>query len=155
MKCDVWYIQRALRAAMAHGMTIFASTLCISECTHIGKEPSDEIKSYFRGIFLSGKVLTLIQADIYVCEEARDLRWNHKIALPGADAIHIASAISSAVPADQTGCLLRRVCRKNPACSCTITRSIHSSPRCNCQGAPHLEPLHPTAPHFCRNSPFT
>ena len=45
-------------------------------------------------IFLSlGELFDLVEADIFIAEKARDLRWKHDIRLKGADAIHVATAL--------------------------------------------------------------
>jgi hypothetical protein len=38
--------------------------------------------------------VTLIEPDVFVAEDARDLRWKHEIPLSGADGLHVASALS-------------------------------------------------------------
>ena len=42
---------------------------------------------------MSGKIVRLVDPSIFVAEEARNLFWNHKIRLKGADGIHVATAI--------------------------------------------------------------
>ena len=58
----------------------------------------DAAKVTIKGIesvFLSGRCLKLVESDVFVCEDARDLIWDHGISLKGADAIHVASACSA------------------------------------------------------------
>jgi len=67
----------------------------VAECTHAGDENiTDEVKELFVRFLTSGKHVVLIQPDVFVAEDARDLRWKHKISLSGADALHVASALS-------------------------------------------------------------
>lgn len=42
---------------------------------------------------MSGQYVKLVQASLFIGEDARDLRWKHGIALRDADSIHVASAL--------------------------------------------------------------
>ena len=53
------------------------------------------MKQLFLSLLTSGQYTRLVQPDVFVCERARDLRWDHGINLSGADAIHVASAIEA------------------------------------------------------------
>jgi hypothetical protein len=69
----------------------------VAECMHageIGGKPHEETKELFVEFLTSGRVIELVEPDVFVAEAARDLRWNHGINLKGADAIHFATAIS-------------------------------------------------------------
>ena len=93
---DAWMIQQILRAAFAKDLEVFTSTISIAECYHIGeKPPEDKVKQLFESILLSGRCLKLVESDVFVCTDARDLMWDHNISLTGADAIHVASACSA------------------------------------------------------------
>jgi predicted nucleic acid-binding protein len=85
-----------LRAGRDGVIDIFTSTITISECRHLGEGYiSEPAKQLFRAILLSADPVQLVQPDVFICEDARDLTWKHGIAkLRGADAIHIASAVA-------------------------------------------------------------
>ena len=92
---NVIYINGLLQAALDKKVAILTSTLTIAECLHI--EPrdvsvSDEVKALFRSILESGRIVYLVDADYFVMQRARSLRWDHGLRLGGADGIHIASA---------------------------------------------------------------
>ena len=93
---DVWMMQRVLRAARAKDLEAFTSSLSIAECSHIGEKPPEtKVKKLFESILLSGQCLKLVESDVFVCGDARDLTWDHGLSLKGADAIHVASARSA------------------------------------------------------------
>ncbi len=93
---DVWVIQQVLRAARAKDLEAFTSSLSIAECSHIGEKPPEaKVKQLFESVLLSGQCLKLVESDIFVCQDARDLTWDHGLSLKGADAIHVASARSA------------------------------------------------------------
>ena len=92
---NVWFMKALLEAAKDNKIDLFTSTITIAECTH-AKEPnelSDGIKDLIKRILTSGVLIKLIDADYFVTEKARDLRWNNGLNLKGADLIHIASAL--------------------------------------------------------------
>lgn len=92
----VWVIQQILRAAFAGDLEVFTSTISIAECSHIGEKPPEgRVKQLFESVLLSGRCLKLVESDVFVCGDARDLMWDHGISLKGADAIHVASARSA------------------------------------------------------------
>jgi predicted nucleic acid-binding protein len=91
---DVWFIQQCLKASEAHDIEVVTSTLTIAECTSAGGDISAEVKRLFRSVLTSGKVVTLAQVTLGIAERARDLRWIHKVNLKGADAIHVATALT-------------------------------------------------------------
>ena len=96
MQQGVWVTQQFLRAALARDLEVFTSTISIAECSHIGEKPPEgRVKQLFESVLLSGRCLKLVESDIFVCEDARDLIWDHGISLHGADAIHVASARSA------------------------------------------------------------
>jgi predicted nucleic acid-binding protein len=92
---DIWHTKKLLEASRNGDVEIYTSTLTIAECQHVGdgSKIPDEVKRLFRSILTSGKVVILIQPEIFVAERARDLRWNDGINLRGADALHVASAL--------------------------------------------------------------
>jgi len=92
---DVFIVEQALDAARAGDIEIFTSALTIAECTHVN-DPArlEAAKPFFMGLLGSGKSgIRLIQTTFSVVERARDLRWFSGVALGGADAIHVASAL--------------------------------------------------------------
>jgi predicted nucleic acid-binding protein len=92
---EVWYIKALLDAAADKEIEVYTSTISIAECTHVGEEQiSEEVKELFERLLTSGRHVTLIEPDVFVAEDARDLRWKHDIPLSGADAMHVASALS-------------------------------------------------------------
>src|SRR5690606_20789210 len=58
---------------------------------------SDEnIQRLFRAMLTSGRGGVIpYQADYFVMERARDLRWKHSITLKPADSIHVATALEA------------------------------------------------------------
>lgn len=93
---DAENVRRILTAAKDSAIRAFTSGLTIAECTSIEKgqsKPSEEAKALFRALLLSNKVVSLVQPDIFLCEKARDLRWENEIVLGGADAVHVATAL--------------------------------------------------------------
>ncbi len=91
----VFFVEQALEAAKAGDVEVFSSALTIAECTHVNDPAKLEAaKPFFMGLLASGKSgIRLIQTTISVVERARDLRWFSGVALGGADAIHVASAL--------------------------------------------------------------
>jgi hypothetical protein len=92
---DMWYLQNLLRASGNGEIIILTSTITIAECTHADGNCDDAVRENFTKLLSSGQYVRLIQPTVFVCEKARDLRWKHGITLPGADAIHVASALES------------------------------------------------------------
>jgi predicted nucleic acid-binding protein len=91
---DLWFIRQLLAASAAGDVEVFGSTVSIAECTHIYGDLNDEVKMLFRKLLTSGQYIKLVQPEVFITEDARDLRWNHGINLHGVDAIHVASAVS-------------------------------------------------------------
>jgi hypothetical protein len=75
---------------------LYTSTLSIAECTHVNDENKDrDAQPFFLGVLASGKSgFALVQPTVTIAEQARNLRWIHDLALKGADAIHLASALA-------------------------------------------------------------
>lgn len=91
---DVWYLKRLLEAHRDGEVALYTSTMTIAECSHIGEErPSEKVKSEFTRLLTSGQYVRLVQATPFIAQDARDLRWNHGIALRGMDTVHVASAL--------------------------------------------------------------
>jgi hypothetical protein len=93
---DVWYIETLLTAASNGDVEIFASTLVLTECLHTEDRNSipDEAKDLFRRLLSAGNPVTLIGADYFICERARELLWQDQIFCGGAaDQIHVATAL--------------------------------------------------------------
>ena len=90
---DVWCLQKMLEAAGNEEVEVYTSTISIAECTHTEGIVIDEVKEYFSKLLTSGQYVLLVQPTVFIAEDARDLRWKHKVSLSGADGIHVASAI--------------------------------------------------------------
>ncbi|MDA2915977.1 PIN domain-containing protein [Nitrospinae bacterium AH_259_B05_G02_I21] len=90
---EVLFLKMMLEAAKAGDMEAYTSTLTVAECTHADGEINDDIKQLFTSILTSGQYIRLVQPDLFIAEDARDLRWKHDITLSGADGIHVASAL--------------------------------------------------------------
>lgn len=92
---DCWFLRQLSNASRDRKLRLATSMLTVAECTHIGEEPgpSVETKLLFEEFLTSGVAVDLIEPDIFVAEQARDLRWDHDIRLAGADAMHVASAL--------------------------------------------------------------
>lgn len=91
---DVWHLKRLFEANRDGEIELFTSTLTIAECTHVGEgELSDEIKSRFNRLLLSGQYVRLTQMTPFIAQDARDLRWEHGLSPKPADSIHLASAL--------------------------------------------------------------
>lgn len=92
---DVWFLKRLLEANRDGEVRCYTSTLTIAECSHDGDaKVSDAVKSEFTRLLMSGQYVQLVQMVPFIALDARDLRWNHDIAVKGADGIHIASALA-------------------------------------------------------------
>lgn len=91
---DIWYIKACLKAAKNGDLEVFTSHLTIAECRRAGGAPSEKVKRLFNSILVSGKVVRLADLTLGIAERARDLEWIHGINLGGADAIHIATALT-------------------------------------------------------------
>lgn len=93
---DAWFMDRLIQAAKLRKVELFTSTLTIAECTHVKDEKKDkEAQPFFLGLLASGKSgFALVQPTVTIAENARNLRWIHRLALKGADAIHVASALA-------------------------------------------------------------
>lgn len=91
---DIWYIKKCLEASQKGDIQVVTSYLTIAESRRASGEPTEEVKRIFNSIFLFGKVLKLSQLTLSIAERARDLHWRHGINLGGADAIHIATALT-------------------------------------------------------------
>lgn len=91
---DIFYIKKCLEASKAGDIEVVTSYLTIAESRRASGEPTIEVKRLFNSIFLSGKVLKLAQLTLNIAEKARDLHWLHGINLGGADAIHVATALT-------------------------------------------------------------
>jgi predicted nucleic acid-binding protein len=91
----VFYVQRAVEAAVAKDVEIYTSVLSVAECTHVGDPAKLEAaKPFFLGLLASGKSgIRLIQTTLSIVERSRDLRWVTGANLRGADAVHVASAV--------------------------------------------------------------
>ncbi len=93
---DCWFLRRLCDAARDGAVQLMTSILSVGECLHIGDIPPDQTtQDLFHAFLTSGEVVELIEADIFVAEDARRLCWDHGLRLRGADGIHLASAIGT------------------------------------------------------------
>lgn len=92
---DVWFLKRLLEAHRDGEIFVFTSVLTIAECRHAGDDDvSDQVKSAFNRLLMSGQYVRLAQLTPFTAQDARDLRWVHGITgLRGPDSIHVASAL--------------------------------------------------------------
>lgn len=92
---DCWYLGKLCDASRDGAIRIVTSVLSIGECLHIGDDApvDEETQTLFDAFLSSGRVVDLVEADVFITEQARALRWKHDIRLGGADGIHIATAI--------------------------------------------------------------
>lgn len=125
---DIWYLQKLILAAKNDEVALFTSTLTIAECTHVvekeknKKRLDDEMKRLFRAVLTSGRVVALIQPDVFIAEDARDLRWDHDLPsrIKGADLVHFASAGSKKC----SEFLTTEFSRKNPEAKAILESSL-------------------------------
>lgn len=93
---DVWMAKRLMQAHRDKEVRVETSTLTIAECTHGGEgDISDRAQFLISKLLTSGDYVHLIQMTHFIATDARNLRWQHKINLKGADGIHAASALSA------------------------------------------------------------
>lgn len=91
---DVWHAKHLLQAARDGEIDVYTSVLTIAECQHADGIVTEEIKSVFNRLLMSGQYVKLIQPTPFIAVDAQQLRWRHQILLRGADALHIASALT-------------------------------------------------------------
>ncbi len=92
---DVWFLKRLLEANRDGEVEIYTSTLTIAECSHGGDgDISPTVKSELNRLLMSGQYVRLVQMTPFIAVDARDLRWNHGIALKGAESIHVSSTLA-------------------------------------------------------------
>jgi predicted nucleic acid-binding protein len=92
---DLWFFQQMLKASYRDELELFTSSLTIAECIHVDSQYDKPTQEFYSNILLSGTMVTLVQTSVFVCEEARNLRWNHDIILKPIDSIHVASALDA------------------------------------------------------------
>lgn len=94
-EADRWFFRRLCDASRDGAISLVTSMLSIAECVHINEEPTpaDETRALILDFLSSGSVVSLVEADIFVMERARDLRWKDDVRLGGADSIHMATAL--------------------------------------------------------------
>ena len=91
---STWYVWKLLEANKDGEIEVFTSTLTIAECTHADGNIEQRIRDLFIRLLMSGQYTRLVQPTPFIAAAARDLRWNHDIALRGADYLHVASALA-------------------------------------------------------------
>ena len=92
---DCWFFRKLCDASRDGIIQLVTSMLTVAECIHVDEPdgPSQETRDIFVEMLTSGSVVSLVEPDLFVAEQARDLYWKDQILLKGADAIHVASAI--------------------------------------------------------------
>jgi hypothetical protein len=92
---DCWFFKRLCDASRDGAVQLVTSMLTVAECTHVGEAgpPPQETRDLFIEFLTSGRVVHLVEPDLFVAERARDLYWLDQIRLSGADAMHVASAL--------------------------------------------------------------
>lgn len=92
---EIWLTQRCLEAGLHGEVELITSTLTIAELRGVGTRPvPDETKRIIHSVLTSGRVMQLSMITQSITELARDLDWVHGINLGGADAIHVATALT-------------------------------------------------------------
>ena len=93
---DCWFFRRLCDASRDGAIHLVTSMLSVAECVNAGEPdgPSQETRDLFVEFLTSGTVVELVEADIFVVERARDLHWNDKLTLKGADLLHVATALN-------------------------------------------------------------
>jgi hypothetical protein len=92
---DCWFFRRLCDASQAGAIQLVTSMLTVAECTHVGEPdgPSSDTRDHFIEFLTSGKIVHLVEPDLFVAERARDLLWRDKIYLGGPDSLHVGSAL--------------------------------------------------------------
>jgi predicted nucleic acid-binding protein len=92
---DCWFFRQLCDASRAGAIQLVTSMLTVAECVHVSEHggPSRETRDLFVDFLTSGRVVHLVEPDLFVAERARDLHWLDGILLSGADSLHVASAI--------------------------------------------------------------
>lgn len=91
---DVWHSWKLLEANKDRELDVITSVLSIAECTHADGNTDPKVRDLFTRVLMSGQYVQLVQPTPFIGADARDLRWNHGIALRGADLMHVASGFS-------------------------------------------------------------
>ena len=88
---DCWFFRRLCEASRDGAIQLYTSTLTVAECLHVGEvgAPHEETQRLIEALLMSGQVFELIEADVFVAEDARDLRWVRGLNVKGADGIHM------------------------------------------------------------------
>jgi predicted nucleic acid-binding protein len=86
---------KLLDAAEKGEVVILTANITNSECQHLDGLVTAEMRRLFRSILTSGKIVKLVTDTVFISERAQELRWVHDIALSGADAHHLATALES------------------------------------------------------------
>lgn len=90
---DIWFIEQLLRAAQARDIILHTSILTVAECQFVVGRTEDETREIFDHVLTSGQVAKIINPTVFTGKLATKLFWQDKIALKGADLLHVASAI--------------------------------------------------------------
>ncbi len=93
---EVDFLKRILKASEQGDLDVFTSGLTIAEVRYPRNgKVTEDVKRVIKSILSSGKIVSLVEPTIFISEDARDLKWKYDISgLGGADAIHLATAIS-------------------------------------------------------------
>jgi predicted nucleic acid-binding protein len=94
-EANCWMVAQCLQAALDGELEVFTSVITIAECTHVENEKRLEAaKPLFLGLLASGRPMKLVQPTLGIAEKARDLIWLGDFKPRGADALHVASALT-------------------------------------------------------------
>lgn len=92
----IWPLETLLRAARDGHIQVYTSILSVAECVHADGSHDEEVQRLFRAMLTSGRSGVIPwQADIFVLERARDLRWKDGINLKPIDSIHVSTALEA------------------------------------------------------------
>jgi predicted nucleic acid-binding protein len=95
-----YWCRKFLDASRDGVVQVYTSAFSIVECIGVRDFDrklimSDNVQRLFNGMLLSGSSGVLpIQPTPLIFRDARDLVWKHKTSIRGADALHVASALS-------------------------------------------------------------
>lgn len=92
---DCWFLRRLCDASRDGVIRLVTSTLSVAECLHVGDSgpPDQRTRDLFHDFLTSGSVVELLEADVFVAEEARRLYWDRDVRVKGADGLHLATAM--------------------------------------------------------------
>jgi predicted nucleic acid-binding protein len=93
---NVWYVQKLLEAQRDGALEAYTSVLAVGECVSVEKGQADvpvDVQDRFRRLLTSGQYVRLLNPTPHTQTLIQKFRWDHKLILGAADAIHFAAAI--------------------------------------------------------------